>query len=384
MGKTVFLRKLRIFLACTADVTKERAALRRVANSPDLRAVAESRAIILEVVDWHEAVPDAGRPENVILDQLQPTSWDLFIGILWHRFGTPSGARDSESGTEYRSGTQEEFRLAYRLWKRYGRPRILFYRCDRNSTPSRIDPDQFRLVKEFFAQFAANAEHPGLYHTFQTVKEFEDDVRLHLTKLLLGRRHGSSHRKVTRASARSRDARTTTTRLTRGAADNHRGTLASLVLRGVKEKYYRTLDGEMKSCPLVRVNLMVPDSRDILRIRYVDDLTLYNAAELSKAWQLGEGKCGAAWQENTQQIYASDSNLPGQFLEPMDPSRAGHVLQIQSVISTPVRKDGVTVGVLNLDSTLDGSITKVGDAAVSDLLTTLAGQIGPWLKRRRF
>lgn len=379
MRKSVHLKRLRIFVACPADVMKARNALKRAVSS--VRGIAERRGVTLEVVDWHDAVPDAGRPEDVILRQLQPGTWDLFVGILWHRFGTPPGASDSDSGREYQSGTEEEFRLAYRLWKRKRRPRVLFYRCDRDLPAADVDPNQFRLVKEFFTGFAPGASHPGLYHTFRTSREFEDSVREHLSQILdvsFQRRHSWPNRE--RSKARTPRSMKRDTRL--GAASSaDLDALASLVLRGVKETYYRALDREMRFCPQVRINVMTLDtSREQLRIRFVDDLALYSSVELSKIWQPGEGKCGVAWKEGAQQIYASNTNVPGQFLEPMDLARAGNVMQLESVLSTPIKNDGAIVGVLNLDSTYDGMTTKVADATVCATLARLAEQIGPLVK----
>ena len=101
------LKKLRIFAASPSDVANERAKLETVVES--LKPMADYLGLTLEVVDWRAVVPDAGRPQQVIFDQLKPTSWDIFIGILWHRFGTPSGGKD-KTGKDYLSGTEEEFK----------------------------------------------------------------------------------------------------------------------------------------------------------------------------------------------------------------------------------------------------------------------------------
>jgi tetratricopeptide (TPR) repeat protein len=138
------------------------------------------------VVDWRAAVPDMGRPQQVIFDQLGPTAWDVFIAIVWHRSGTPPGGRDPQTGEEYRSGTEEEFKTAYELWKEHGRPRIMVYRCTRHAPLEELDPAQFKLVKDFFTQFEAiRGEHPGLYQTFDTPESFEKLLLDHLMKLLL-------------------------------------------------------------------------------------------------------------------------------------------------------------------------------------------------------
>src|SRR5262245_24050625 len=111
-------RKVRIFVAAPADVATERAKVHTVVDS--LSSLAEQIGVALEVLDWHQVVPDIGRPQQVIFEQLQPTEWDIFIGILWQHFGTPQG--------EYVSGAEEEFQAAYRLWQQFNRPRLMAYR----------------------------------------------------------------------------------------------------------------------------------------------------------------------------------------------------------------------------------------------------------------
>jgi hypothetical protein len=177
------LKKLRIFAASPRDVAKERARLATVVE--DLKALAEYVGVTLELVDWRQVAPDLGRPEQVILDQLKPDTWDLFIGILWHRFGTPPGGQDSQTQKEYLSGTEEEFRVVYRLWQQHQRPRVMFYWCKRSIPPDDLDPDQYKRVKEFFAGFTPDADHPGLYQTFDSLESFERRVRRNLQQFLL-------------------------------------------------------------------------------------------------------------------------------------------------------------------------------------------------------
>jgi tetratricopeptide (TPR) repeat protein len=178
------MKKLRIFAASPSDTAAERAKVKTVAEQ--LKPLADALGIVLDVDDWSEVVPDMGRPQQVILDQLKPTSWDVFIGILWHRFGTAPGDKDPQTQKAYLSGTEEEFNTAYRLWKQSKKPRILMYRCTRAVLPDSLDPDQFKRVKEFFKQFdAVTGEHPGLPQSFDTTEAFETLVFDNLMKLVL-------------------------------------------------------------------------------------------------------------------------------------------------------------------------------------------------------
>lgn len=178
------MKKLRIFAASPGDMASERAKVETVAAL--LKPLADHLGIVLEVVDWRAVVPDMGRPEQVILDQLKPSSWDVLIGMLWHRFGTPPGGTDPQTQRMYLSGTEEEFRVAFRLWQQFGTPRIMIYRCTRAIPPDALDLDQFKRVKQFFAEFEAiGGEHPGLYQSFETTEAFETLLLDNLQKLLI-------------------------------------------------------------------------------------------------------------------------------------------------------------------------------------------------------
>ncbi|MEO7840120.1 MAG: tetratricopeptide repeat protein [Anaerolineales bacterium] len=176
------LKKLRIFAASPSDVASERAKLETVVDS--LKPMADYLGLTLEVIDWRSVVPDAGRPQQIIFDQLKPTSWDIFIGILWHRFGTPPGAKD-KTGKDYLSGTEEEFRTAYELWKQHSKPRMVLYRCTR-ALPFDVDPDQLKNVRAFFKLIEdVKGDYPTLYQAFDTTETLEKLLLDNLQKLLI-------------------------------------------------------------------------------------------------------------------------------------------------------------------------------------------------------
>src|SRR5262245_36087419 len=108
-------RKVRIFVASPGDVATERARVHTVVEELGRTGnIADRLGLALEALDWRTHVaPLMGRPEDVVLDQLPVESWDILVGILWLRFGTPPGAADTRSGQPFGSGTEEEFALAY-------------------------------------------------------------------------------------------------------------------------------------------------------------------------------------------------------------------------------------------------------------------------------
>lgn len=181
------LRPVRIFVASPGDVADERNRLTRIVEQLN-RGTAKRLGLVLELIRWEtHAVPDMGRPQQVILDQLTKVEWDIFIGILWLRFGTPTGAAEPATGAAYASGTEEEFQLVRQMRKQNenGWPKIMFYRCGRPPKDMfHFDADQFQKVAGFFKEFGPGRAHEGLIHQYITVEEFEDAVREHLESVL--------------------------------------------------------------------------------------------------------------------------------------------------------------------------------------------------------
>lgn len=175
------LKVIRVFAASPGDVAEERQRLARVITRLNDQ-LADATGIRLELKEWRQVAPGMGRPEDVILDQLPVETWDVFLGLLWLRFGMPPGR--NRAGVDHDSGTEEEFRLAHRAWQEARRPRILFYRCTR---PAPVDVDAKQLVKvqKFFKKFAPDGKNPGLFQEFGEADQFEKVVEKHLTGLLI-------------------------------------------------------------------------------------------------------------------------------------------------------------------------------------------------------
>jgi Domain of unknown function (DUF4062) len=172
LGPSV-VERLRVFVASPGDVERERDHTSAVADELN-RGVAADAGFVLEVVRWEtHARPDMGRPQQLILDQIG--SVDIFIGIMWHRFGTPTGVAGS--------GTEEEFDRALESWQRTGRPRMLCYFGRAPIDPPSSVEEASQLLK--VAQFRKRVEAVGLAWTYSSDTEFKDSLREHLQQVLL-------------------------------------------------------------------------------------------------------------------------------------------------------------------------------------------------------
>ncbi|MBI5965578.1 MAG: hypothetical protein HY863_19035 [Chloroflexi bacterium] len=173
-------KKINIFIAAPSDVANEKARIISIVEQLN-HGLADELGIILEVKEWSQVVPSMGRGQKVIFDQLPVKQWDILIGILWLRYGTPSGGSNPEQ-----SGTHEEFNTAYECWQKTGKPRIIFYRCIRSPEDvTKIDTDSLIKINAFFKQFETGGKYQGLYSTYEAINDFENLVRNHLEKILL-------------------------------------------------------------------------------------------------------------------------------------------------------------------------------------------------------
>src|SRR5260221_7859526 len=167
---------LRVVVASTKEVRRERNALVEVAEELN-RGIADARALRLEISRWElDAFPGfhVEGPQGIIDLVLNIEDCDLFIGIFWTRFGTPT--LDAKSGTEH------EFRKAYEAWKRSQRPQIMFYFNQQkpNMPNTREEIEQLAQVVDFKNTFPKE----GLWWSYDGKDEFRKLVRNHLTQFI--------------------------------------------------------------------------------------------------------------------------------------------------------------------------------------------------------
>ena len=173
-------KKLTVFIAAPSDVATEKARINSIVESIN-QGLADDFGIVLEVKEWSQVVPNMGRGQKIIFNQLPIEQWDIFIGILWLRYGMASGGSNPE-----KSGTHEEFDTAYECWQKTGKPRIIFYRCIRPPEDiTKIDTVSLTKINAFFQQFETGGENQGLYYSYNTINDFENFVRSHLEKILI-------------------------------------------------------------------------------------------------------------------------------------------------------------------------------------------------------
>ena len=139
------MRVVRIFLSTPSDVELERVQVQRFVRDVNetLQFLDPLREVRIEVVHYEtHAFPDVGSPQAVI-DRQIPVDYDIYLGIMWKRAGTPT--LDSPSGTIH------EFEQAYQHATDHGWPIVMLFFCDQDiGMPRELDQvEQLRHVIEF-------------------------------------------------------------------------------------------------------------------------------------------------------------------------------------------------------------------------------------------
>jgi hypothetical protein len=163
---------LDVFVACPNDIVEEREAIRRVVNEIN-KTLGRQQEVHLDVYDWEEdAYPGFGADPQDVINQQMGEACDIFIGMLWTRYGTPTPRAGS--------GIEEEFGRALARYKDDpGRVRLMLYFSERPVNPRTVDTEQMRQVSAFRDRIP---ELGGLYKTYADTVEFENAVRMHLTQ----------------------------------------------------------------------------------------------------------------------------------------------------------------------------------------------------------
>jgi HEAT repeat protein len=100
------------FIASPSDVPEERLATREVIE--ELNKSLRTLNWQIDIIGWEDTAPGVGRPQELINKDVD--TCDLFIGILWKRWGQPTG--------EYSSGFEEEFERAIERRNETGSPAV--------------------------------------------------------------------------------------------------------------------------------------------------------------------------------------------------------------------------------------------------------------------
>ena len=171
MPQTISLYKL--FLASPSDVKEERLIVENVINEFNNTYSSQLNARI-ELCSWEKSsYPSVGEYPQAVINFQIGDEYDIFLGILWTRFGSKT--------LNYESGTEEEFYRALERYRQIGRIHIMMY-FDIEGVPlDSLDIEQYSKVRSFQKQIS---ELGCYYFTYVGSENFKKDLRIHLHKVI--------------------------------------------------------------------------------------------------------------------------------------------------------------------------------------------------------
>lgn len=175
------LSRLRVFISSPGDLRVEREAAERVVRTVAKHPLYQPHYAI-EAELYEDAVPASiGVPPQEAVDEylMLPGDADIFVCMLWQRFGTPFQLR----GRAYASGTEYEFEHAYNSRQATGKPNMLLYQCERPYSHD-CDFEQAGMVRNFFNRIRKGDGYQGLYKSFADTKDFESKLASDLHQVI--------------------------------------------------------------------------------------------------------------------------------------------------------------------------------------------------------
>lgn len=118
MSQTV--RQIRVVISCPSDVDKEKDIIISLCNTLSNHIFAKKN-IHIKSIHWAKDVPrviTGEGPQGIIDKYLEDQDYDIYIGILWKRFGDPQ-----PNGL---TPTESEFEDALKRYEKIRRPLIKF------------------------------------------------------------------------------------------------------------------------------------------------------------------------------------------------------------------------------------------------------------------
>lgn len=179
--QTSNIKEIRVLLSCPDEVVKEDDFLNDIEDIIQKVNIllVNNFNIRLELGHWKKNM-SLGRGEPRVQDRINHRlveHCDIFIGLLWTRFGTSPGT--TLEGLCYESGTEEEFNLAQGLDKDVW---IFFSDCP--VPPSQINTEQLVKVRKFKKSLKSSQIQ---YSEFSKIKEFHEHFTANISEWIKAR-----------------------------------------------------------------------------------------------------------------------------------------------------------------------------------------------------
>ncbi|NEO48235.1 MAG: DUF4062 domain-containing protein [Moorea sp. SIO4A3] len=163
---------VKIFLASPSDVRSERNYVKEVVEEIN-QTTAPSKGVRLEVVRSEKnAHPSFGQGGQAALNSQigNMEEYELFVGIMWNRLGTPTPRAES--------GTEEEYQRAVAAFESNGKPDIWFYFRD---APAKLNSEDELEQRKKVLAFKKEVQRRALTPDYKKPSDFRERFRQDLS-----------------------------------------------------------------------------------------------------------------------------------------------------------------------------------------------------------
>jgi hypothetical protein len=169
-------RQISVFIASPGDLAPERKIFKDTIDTLNA-GFADGARVKFLAIGWEDVLAETGRrPQSVINQQLELC--DVFFLVLYTRWGQP--APDSK----FSSYTEEEFRLALKLWRKKKSPEVLVFFKTVDSTFVADPGREFKKVLDFRSELEKGRV--TFIRSFNSEMDFGKEVDRHLRAFARG------------------------------------------------------------------------------------------------------------------------------------------------------------------------------------------------------
>lgn len=161
---------LKVFIASPSDIIEERNVLEEIVAEIN-KLIGSDLNLRFEIIKLStDTYPSIGKDAQSVINEQIGDSYDIFIGLIWKRFGLPT--------KEGLSGTEEEFIRAYKRAREHpDLIRVMFYFNETPVSISDLDQDQIKKIKDFQASLG---EMGVYYWRYKNIDDFARLLRMQL------------------------------------------------------------------------------------------------------------------------------------------------------------------------------------------------------------
>jgi len=164
------IKQIKIFIACPNDIAMEKDSIELVVGELN-KTTGKQNGFIIDLLNWKTDIyTQIGEDAQDVINKQIDTKYDILIGILWLKIGTPT-KRD-------KSGTVEEINRAISNNKEL----LIYFNTSPPDSMKSLDLDQYSHVKKFKNELS---EQGVLYKEYELIKNFESLFRIDLSNLVI-------------------------------------------------------------------------------------------------------------------------------------------------------------------------------------------------------